>query len=54
MDMITTVICAAVVVLLALGFIAMGMAPANCYNKKEWKKYYEGREEAIAKAKSAR
>lgn len=28
-----------------LGFIALGMAVANKYNRQAWKKYYEGRGE---------
>ena len=33
------------VIAFALGFIALGMAVANRYNRIAWKKYYEGKGE---------
>ena len=34
---------AAASVVFALAFIALGMGISNCYNKRAWEKYYEGK-----------
>lgn len=41
------ILTAAVCIVMALAFIALGMGLANCYNKKAWAKYYEGKEDAL-------
>lgn len=43
-----TILTAGICIVMALAFIALGMGLANCYNKKVWAKYYEGKEDAMA------
>lgn len=42
------ILTAAICIVMALAFIALGMGLANCYNKKAWAKYYEGKEDGLA------